>query len=114
MAPNCSDVLEFAHKHLATEQPLDDYREFLELSVIFLGDVPVRGIRFRMPGAMHRARWMARVIYTIKMWLFHTQFKKTAAEERSIRDIAIFSVVVYLRSWITAPIAHYCCGVFSE
>jgi hypothetical protein len=39
------------------------------------------------------------------MWLFHAQFKKTAAEERSIRDIAIFSVVVYLKAWITAPIA---------
>ena len=39
------------------------------------------------------------------MWLFHAQFKKTAAEERGIRDIAIFSVVVYLKAWITAPIA---------
>jgi hypothetical protein len=42
---------------------------------------------------------MAKVIYTIKMW----SFKKTAAEERSIPDIAIFSVVVYLRAWITSP-----------
>ena len=39
------------------------------------------------------------------MWLFRAQFKKTAAEERSIRDIAIFSVAVYLKAWITAPIA---------
>src|SRR6218665_3262594 len=27
------------------------------------------------------------------------------AEECSIRDLAIFSVVVYLRTWLTAPIA---------
>lgn len=105
VAPYRSDILEFAHRHLATKQPRDDYREFLELSVTFLGDVPARGIRFRMPGAMHRARWMAKVIYTIKMWLFRAQFKKTAGEERSIRDIAVFSVIVYLRAWITAPIA---------
>jgi len=31
------------------------------------------------------------------------QFKKTAAEERSIPDIAILTVVVYLRAWRTAP-----------
>lgn len=103
VAPHRSEILEFAHKHLATKQPIDDYREFLQLSIVFLGDAPACGIRFKMPGAMHRARWMAKVIYTIKMWLFRAQFKKTAAEERNIRDLALFPVGVYLRAWIIAP-----------
>jgi hypothetical protein len=60
-----SDISEFARRHLATAQPRDDYREFLELSVVFLRGVSSRGIWFRIPGAMHRARWMAKVIYTI-------------------------------------------------
>jgi len=34
----------------------DDYRELLELAVIFLGEVPPRGIRFLDPGPMHHAR----------------------------------------------------------
>jgi len=46
---------------------------------------------------------MAKVIYTIKMQSLCAQFKKTAAEERSIPDIAILTVVVYLRAWRTAP-----------
>jgi len=64
------DILHFARVHLEVKQPRDDYRELLELSVIFLGGIPVRGIHFQMPGAMHRARWMSKVIYAIKIWLF--------------------------------------------
>lgn len=105
MAPFRSDILEFAQVHLQAEQPRDDYREFLELSVVFLGDVPTRGIRFQAPGAMHRARWMSKVIYTIKIWLFRSQFKMTASEEKAIRDLATFSVIIHLRAWMTAPLA---------
>src|SRR6218665_3890781 len=39
------------------------------------------------------------------MLLFHDYFEKTFAEECSTHDLAIFSVVVYLRTWLTAPIA---------
>ena len=34
----------------------DDYRELVELVIIFLGGAPPSGIRFRAPGAMHHAR----------------------------------------------------------
>jgi hypothetical protein len=44
----------------------DDYQEFLELVIIFLGSVPPRGIVFRKPGPYHLARWMAKVIYSLK------------------------------------------------
>ena len=105
VAPYRSDILSLARTYLQTEQPRDDYREFLELAVIFLGDVPERGVRLQMPGAMHRARWMARVIYSIKMWLFRSQFSMTASEERAISDGATFSVIIYLKAWMTAPLA---------
>ncbi|QQP57048.1 Uncharacterized protein FKW44_001910 [Caligus rogercresseyi] len=38
----------------------DDYRELLELTLIFLGQVPPRGVRFLAPGPMHNARWMSK------------------------------------------------------
>jgi len=100
-----SDILKFAHTQLEAVQPRDDYREFLELSVIFLGDVPDRGIRFQAPGAMHRARWMAKVIYAIKMWLFCGQLKMTVTEKRGFRDLATYAVLVHLRAWMTASCA---------
>ena len=40
----------------------DDYRELVELVIIFLGGAPPSGIRFRAPGAMHHARWMSKVL----------------------------------------------------
>ena len=99
------DILEFAKSYMEVQQPRDDYREFLELSYIFLGGVPVRGVRFQVLGAMHRARWMAKVIYAIKVWLFRSQFKMTAFEEKGVRDLATFAVLIHLKAWMTAPIA---------
>jgi len=69
------DVIMFALGQLEKFQPRDDYCELLELAIIFLGGTPPRGIRFRYPGTIHRARWMARAIYSIKMWLFRKQYE---------------------------------------
>lgn len=100
-----ADILEFANDQLKNSQPRDDYLEFVELSIIFIGGVPARGIHFRVPGAMHRARWMAKIIYAIKMWLFRDQLHMAAAERRGIRDLAVFAVLIHLRAWMTAPLA---------
>lgn len=89
-------------KHLDQNQPRDDYKEFLELVVIFLGAVPKRGVRFLAPGAMHHARWMSKVIYSLKIWMFRNQFKLTSREEKGLRDVCIFAVRVYLKAWISA------------
>jgi len=53
------NLLIFLKQKLTVDQPRDDYKELLELCIIYLGDVPSRGIRFMLPGALHRARWMA-------------------------------------------------------
>ena len=63
----------------------EDYRELLELALIFLGDAPGCGIHFRKPGAIHRARFMASLIYSLKMYLFRNSgFKMTARELRGL------------------------------
>lgn len=101
------EIVEFAQSQLHDKQARDDYREFLELCVIFVGDgeVPSQGVHIMAPGAMHHARWMATVLYTLKIWLLCAQFKLTVREEAGLRDIAIFAVMVYLKNWITAPSA---------
>jgi len=67
IAPWKDSVTDFAIDQLEKRQVRDDYCELLELSVVFLGGTPPRGIRFRYPGAIHHARWMARAIYSLKM-----------------------------------------------
>ena len=72
------EILKFANFQLQHNQPKDDYREFLQLAIIFLGSSPTRGIHFNSPGAVHHARWLSKVLYCLKIWLFHDQFKLTA------------------------------------
>ena len=99
------DVIEFAKIQLCETQPRDDYKEFLELSVIFLGGVPDRGIHFMAPGAMHHARWMSKVLYSLKVWMFRSQFDLRPKELKGLQDVCIFAVRIYLKMWMTAPLA---------
>ena len=72
---------------------------------MFLGTSSSRRIRFRTPGANHHARWMAKVIYTFKVWLFRSQFRMTHREQNGLRDLCIFYARVYVKNWISAPLA---------
>jgi hypothetical protein len=55
------------------------------------------------PGAMHQARWMAKILYAIKVWMFRDQFRLTNREEKSIRDISLFGSLLYIKAWISSP-----------
>src|SRR6218665_3623795 len=74
IAPWKDSVIAFAVCQLEEYLSRDDYRELLKLTIIFLGGIPPRGIHFQYPGAVHRARWMAKAIYSIKMVLFRSQY----------------------------------------
>lgn len=71
-------IIEFALNQLAMQkEPRKDYIGFLELVLLFLGKKDYTNaankkvtIKVRQPGALHRARFMARVIYCLKMTLF--------------------------------------------
>src|SRR5688572_27520238 len=51
------------------------------------------------PGALHRARWMARVIYAIKLHVFCSQFVMTKQEQAGIKRFAAFGAILYIRPW---------------
>jgi len=94
------EVIAFANQVLvSSQQPRDDYRELLELTVLFLGDVPPRGVRLVAPGAMHRARWMAKLLYSLKVWMFKKQFKLTAREETALREMNLFGCLLCTKAW---------------
>lgn len=98
------EIMEFCFRQLYRQQPRDDYREFLELTIIFLGgDVPntqsgtVRN--FAPPGACGEARWMMKAIYSLKMYLFREQFKLSKYQLKGIRDVCIFTSTLYIKAW---------------
>jgi hypothetical protein len=58
-----------------------------------------------IPGAFHHARWMAKAIYCLKVYLFRYEFKLTKIEEKGLCDISIFLVLVYIEAWFDATLA---------
>ena len=114
--PAREELIEFAMKHLELVQPRDDYRELLELSLIFLGGTPQKGIKFRYPGAFHRARWMARAIYALKIWIFRQQFDtqpRTSGRHSNascktsdqLLRVCLFLVTIYIKYWYSCTSA---------
>ena len=100
-----SEITAFAETQLQQFQPRDDYRELLELTIMFLGGVPSRGCSFKAPAGLHRARWMAKAIYSLKIWMLRSQFKMTKREEKGIADVCLFTVILYIKAWFRAPSA---------
>lgn len=90
---------------LQDQQPRDDYRELLELILIFGGSIPPGGVKFRYPGALSRARWMMYLIYGLKVWMFRNQFSLTKEEETGLRQLCLFCFCVYVERWYTCPLA---------
>lgn len=96
------EILKFAKNKIKDDFPRDDYKELLELIIIFLGGVPPQGIHFRAPGAYHLARWMAKAIYCLKIFLFRKQFKITQKEEKELKRICCFIVKCYAKPWFSS------------
>ena len=85
--------------------PRDDYAELLHLSLVFLGGVPNRTIEFRAPGALNHARWMAKAIYSLKIYLFREQIKLTSREQEGLGSICQFVALLYAKYWHKTPLA---------
>jgi len=105
LLPLKSEAVDFCRNFLtaSTERlPRDDYKELLELSLIFLGEIPPHGVHFRVPGAFHHARWMAKLLYVLKLNLFQNQFRLTKHESSSCLEFGLFVVLIYVRAWMTS------------
>lgn len=57
------------------------------------------------PGANHRARFMAKIIYCFKIFLYRSQYTLIENELNGLRDFLLFVCNIYLKYWYLAPIA---------
>ncbi|KAK4883351.1 hypothetical protein RN001_006670 [Aquatica leii] len=98
-----ADKISIAQKQLQVHQPRDDYKELLHLTIIYLGGVPEKSISFRRPAGLHRAEWMAKALYCLKIFLFKHQFQLTKKKEKVLREICIFTLIIYIKYWFQSP-----------
>ncbi|KAG0711531.1 putative 39S ribosomal protein L24, mitochondrial [Chionoecetes opilio] len=102
------DLIQGLKRLLQTKQPRDDYKELAELSILFLGSaLPKTSIR--SPGALHRARWMARIIYALKMILFREQLTGvvTPREMSALQQFSSFATEIYVLRWFESTVPSY-------
>jgi len=84
-----------------------DYQELVELTLLVLGQTP-QEIHWRAAGAIHHARWMAKLLCAIKIYLFRGQtdvFKLTKKEETAIERFVHFGAMLYTMPWMKAMMA---------
>lgn len=108
----CEDLqqstLQFLAQMLERDRQIrDDYQELIELTMVILGSPP-EAIHWRSPGPVHHARWMAKLLYAMKIILFRDQrdvFQLTRAEETRLERFVQFGVLLYSKAWTKAPLA---------
>ena len=100
------EMILFYTSAIRDRNPREDYRELLQLCLIFLGGEVDGKLFFRAPGAMHNARWMSKAIYSIKICLFKDQMQLTARETRGLMTVSLFVSLIYARFWHEAPVAQ--------
>lgn len=99
------EIIEFCQNQLYSKQPRDDYKEFLELMILFLGGGISRDRKFSQPGPVHHARWMGKGIYSLKIFLFREQFHLLDREKNGLRNVCIFLSILYIKAWYTCKSA---------
>lgn len=101
----------FTHYESVCTLVRTDYGELMKLVIALLeGDIQVL---FKQPGAYHRARWMSRIIYAIKILMLSTtdetdmtRFWISKKEEDGLIQFIHFVIVSgYLECWYRSPIA---------
>ncbi|KAG7170848.1 hypothetical protein Hamer_G023828 [Homarus americanus] len=89
-----------------TEWAREDYREAAELTLLVLGVNPPRGTHFLRPGACHHARWMAKIIYYLKIYMFSHQLELSNDLCVKLQRMAIFVSLLYTPAWLKSPVAE--------
>ena len=80
--------------------------ELIELYLLALGHTPDK-IHWRAPSEVHHARWMAKLLYAIKIHLFikEDRFKTIQKENLQLECFVNFGALVYIKYWFEAPMS---------
>ena len=76
----------------------------MELSLLYLGDTSVPFKSFKKTGALHKARWMSKILYSIKIVLLSIHITKAVGlkvctnntQFNKLQNFANFVVYVYV------------------
>jgi len=84
--------------------PRDDYKELLQLVIVWLGGY-VENFRFRTPGPDHHARWMSKAIYFLKLSLLEKQFSMDTKERNWVHLMSEYVGIFYAKYFFQSPLS---------
>lgn len=90
-------IAAFCRTKLETVIQRNDYAELLKLTLIMVS--PDCEFNVYAPGAYNRARFMCRVIYCIKIYLYRDQLPPKSKTMDNIRRFLLYFLKVHLRYW---------------
>ena len=103
-------VIEFCQQMLQ-DFCRDDYKELLKLVLLYLTGQSLTTFNVLPPGAIHNARWMAKIITFLKLLLLEDKIKselpkgqifRNAQQRNKIFQFVSFVTFTYLPYWYTA------------
>lgn len=101
-------LIDFLKIQLTINHERSDYKDLAVLGLLFLGEEINNG-KVPVPGAVHRARWMARIIGSIRIFIFRVQLNLNKDVLDGLRQFVCFIMKIYIRQWfncqnpMTAP-----------
>jgi hypothetical protein len=105
LIPATDSQKSFIADQLQENHSREDYRELLTLAALLVG-LDIGKVTIRKPGAIHRARWMAKAMYSFKIELLfdgnESVITLTPCELKGLKRFNRFVVRVYLESWFTS------------
>lgn len=103
------NISQFVSQELIKRQVREDYRELLELALLFLKAESESDFKIRPPGAMHHARWMSKAIYCLKIFLLREDYPLPKEELNALGDVCCFIVRFYIKAWYKCSNAATAC-----
>ena len=105
-------IITLCQDALKKEFSRGDYKELITLTLIYLQSKPETFKSFQRPGACHKARWMAKIIYSFKIVLLGNEISALprgtivgSGQLRKLEQFLQFVVFCYVPWWILAPVA---------
>lgn len=72
----------------------------MQFNLYYLGEVVPEKNRYRKSGAWNRAKWMVKIIYSIKIFVFRLQFELEETDITNLEHFILF--ILYLKVRFTS------------
>ena len=104
--------MKLCQKALEQDFARGDYKELVKLTLLYLDTDKDSFKGLIKPGALHKARWMSKILYSMKIVLLNRQIKElpkgkilAVSQHNKLKKFVQFVVYCYIPWWLTAPVS---------